>query len=400
MAKRDDVPGTGALGTRLLLALGLLSASGPLAMDFYLASLPAVQRALGTGPTAVQLTVTAFLLGLGIGQVAWGPVSDRYGRLRPLLAGATVSVLAAAVCVLAPNVQVLVGARFVQALAASAGAVTARAIIADLAEGRTAARAMSLMTSVNSIAPVVAPLVGGALAGRVSWRGILAVVMLAMGAQLLAVVTTVRETLPAARRQSAVRYRQTLRLLACPAFRGHALTSMFAFGAVMAYISSSSFVYQRVIGTSSLVYGVGFALNASGMIAGGLVSARLAGRGVPPARMVARALPVLAVAAFAALVVAVTGPAWLLTGPFLVVLGAMGFVMGNTAALALAAARPIAGSASAVLGGLNFLFGGLASALGGLAGGGSAVPVCAVMAFSAACAGISFALTRGREVFT
>lgn len=384
------------IGPGLLAALGLLSAASPLAMDFYLASLPAAQASLHTSATSVQLTVTVFLVGIGCGQLFWGPVSDRFGRRRPLLLGCAVSVVAAVVAALAPTVYVLVAARLVQALAVSAAPVMSRAVIADLAQGPAAARAMSLMLTVNSVAPVVAPVFGGVLAGAgVSWRIVLAVVVVAMAAQLLAAVLVVPESLSAARRTTALRFGHVPVLLRRPAFIGYALTSMFAFGVVMAYISSSSFVYQRVIGTSGTLYGLGFAVNATGMIAGGLLSARAVRRGAEPASVISRALPVLAVCGLLVLLVAASpAPKACLAVPFLAMQVAMGFVMGNSAALAIGAAREIAGSASGVVGALNFLFGGAVSALGGLAESGTAVPVGIVMAASGLAACLAFALTH------
>ncbi|MCL2540998.1 MAG: multidrug effflux MFS transporter [Nocardioidaceae bacterium] len=383
------------LGLRLLLVLGLLSAAGPLAMDFYLASLPGAQVALQTSPTAVQLTVTGFLIGLGIGQLGWGPVSDRFGRRTPLLVGCSVAVLASVAAVAAPSVGFLIAARFVQALAASAGVVMSRAVIADRLVGQGAARAMSLMMTINSVAPVVAPLVGGALAGAgVPWRAVLGVVLATMVVQLVTAALVVEESLPAARRTTRLRLAHIGPLLRRPAFVGYSLTSMFTFGTGMAYISSSSFVYQRVIGSSAVVYGVAFALNASGMIVAGLVSARAIHRGVTAHRLVALALPVLLVSSAIVLAIAATPtPKWPMTFAFLAMQTAMGFVMGNCAALAIGAAREVAGSASGVLGSLNFLFGGAVSSLGGLAGSGTAVPLGIVMTGSALGAASAFAWT-------
>ena len=399
MTTRIDQKAEQDVGLPLLLALGLLSAGGPLAMDFYLASLPDAQAALGTSSTAIQLTVTGFLLGLGVGQLGWGPVSDRFGRRVPLLIGCVVSVLASAAAVLAPSVDFLIGARFVQALAASAGMVMSRAVIADRLVGHAAARSMSLMMTINSVAPVVAPLVGGVLASAgVAWRAVLAVVLAAMILQLLAAALLVPESLPVPRRTPRLQFAHIGPLLRRPAFVGYALTSMFAFGTGMAYISSSSFVYQSVIGTSAVVYGVAFALNASGMIAAGLISARAVHRGVTPRRLVALAVPALVLASVAALLVAATPmPKWLLTIAFLVMQTSMGFVMGNCAALAIGAAREVAGSASGVLGALNFLFGGVVSSLGGIAGSGTAVPLGIVMTVSALGALGAFVLTSRRE---
>lgn len=394
----DEIEAEGSIGVGLLMALGLLSAAGPLAMDFYLASLPDVETSLHTSATLTQFTITAFLLGLGGGQLLWGPVSDRYGRRRPLLIGCVISLIASLGAVLAPSIGLLIAARFLQALGASAGVTMSRAVIADRARGRAAAHAMSVMMSITSVAPVVAPLVGGVLASAgVSWRWVLTVVLVAMVAQLIAALAVVDESLPVARRSTRIEFVHLGKLLRRHEFIWYAVTAMFGFGAFMAYVSSSSFVYQRVIGTSGAVYGVGFAVNACGMISASLISARLIRRGADPARIVARSLPVMLSAALLVLVIAATpAPKALLALAFLTAATAMGFMMGNTAALAIGAAREVAGSASGVLGASNFLFGGLVSSLGGLAGSGTAVPLGIVMAASAVGAIVSFGLVRRR----
>jgi len=384
------------LGPRLLLALGLLSAAGPIAMDFYMASLPDVQDTFHSSATSAELTLTGFLIGLGLGQLCWGPLTDRFGRRGPLLAGSVVALLASLMAALAPSIEVLVVARFVQALAAACGVVVSRAVIADRLTGPAAAHAMSLMMTINSVAPVVAPLVGGVLASaNVSWRVVLGVVCGVMALQLLAAFTTIRESLPPERRTASVRVAPFGHVLRKPAFVGYGLTQMFGFAALMAYISSSSFVYQRVIGTSGLVYGLVFALNATGMIVAGLLSARLVRRGFPPARIVAWALPGLLACALLALLIAATSiPHGLLTVAFLGTQVAMGFVMGNAIALAIDAAREYAGVASGVVGAAMFLLGGALSPLGGAAGGGTAVPLGFVMVASALCACVSFGWVR------
>lgn len=384
-----------ALGLRLLLVLSLLAATAPLSVDFYLASFPEVRASLDTDATHVQLTLTGFLLGLGIGQVAWGPISDRYGRLRPLLVGAGVGAVAAAGAALAPTIEILIAARFVQALAGAAGIVICRAVIADLLEGYAAARAMSLMLTINSVAPIVAPVVGGALAGHVPWRGVLGIIVGVMLVQLLGIATTIRESLPPQRRTPRVQYAYIPRLLARPAYLGYTVTSMFAFGAMMAYISSSSFIYQTVIGTSGLVYGLCFAANAVGLMFGGAMSARLARREVHPARTVSRFLPVIVACAVLLLLIAASDVTkWLLLAPLWFVVTSVGFVVGNVQTLAIEQGRDVAGAASAVVGGLTFLFAGVVSPLGGIGGGDTAVPFALVMLCSAALGLGVFALTR------
>ena len=162
-SRHGTVPG---LSAGLLITLALLSAVAPFATDLYLPAFPAMVADLHTSPTAVQLTLTAFLLGLASGQLVFGPLSDRFGRVKPLVIGAAVCVLASLAAVLAPSIEVLVAARFAQGLTGAAGMVIGRAIISDLATGRAAARAFSLMMIVAGVAPIVAPLAGGFLTGK------------------------------------------------------------------------------------------------------------------------------------------------------------------------------------------------------------------------------------------
>ncbi len=188
--------------TPLLLVLGLLSAVAPFATDLYLPAFPQMTTELSASATTVQLTLTAFLVGVTAGQLVFGPLSDRFGRVPPLLAGAVLCVLASAAAVLAPNVGVLVVARLLQGLGGAAGMVIGRAVISDLATGRPAARAFSLMMIVGGVAPVVAPLLGGLLTGPIGWRGLLAIVLGLSVVMLVAVLAVVRETHLRARRDA------------------------------------------------------------------------------------------------------------------------------------------------------------------------------------------------------
>lgn len=382
------------LGPRLLFALALLSATAPIATDLYLPSFLEVKDALHTDATQVQLTLTAFLVGVAVGQVVWGPVSDRFGRRSPLLVGSVAAVLAGIVVVAAPTIEVLIAARFVQAFAAAAGMVIARAIIADLLRGFAGARSMTLMMTIQSLAPVIAPIIGGVLAGNVSWRGVLGVILGATVLQLVFAVTSVPDTLPVERRTRRVGFGDLLGTFGRPAFLAYVLTQAFAFGALMAYISSSSFVYQRVLGASTVIYGLAFAVNALGMTAAGLVAARLSRRHVHPATTIGVAMPVLVVASAGVLVAAVSPTKILLVVPLFIATTSVGFVMGNSAALAMEHTRDAAGAGSAILGGLMFLIGGALSPLGGLAGDDTAVPMGIVMCSSAVLALACFVVAR------
>ena len=347
------------IGWPLLLVLASLAAVAPVATDLYLPGFPAIGDDLGADASGVQLTLTAFLVGMAFGQLVMGPLSDRYGRRRPLLASAAVCVLAGVVCAVAPTLPVLVAARLVQGLAGAGGMVIGRAVIVDLVTGRAAARAFTLMITVGGVAPVLAPLVGGLLAGPVGWRGMLWTVVALCLVMLLGVLFVVAETHPAAvrseRRTSWLGGIRTV--LTTRAFRRPVAVFALSFAVMMAYISSSPFLYQNVVGLSEVGYGVAFGLNAAGLIGTGWVVSHLVDRW-PPRTMVRTAVAVQLTGTAAFLLLAVTdAPAWLLPVPVFVAVASNGAIMGNSAALAMAEVRPVAGTGSAVLGFSQFALG-------------------------------------------
>ena len=386
----------------LLVTLALLSAVAPFATDLYLPAFPTMVTDLDTTATAVQLTLTAFLLGLAAGQLLFGPLSDRYGRVRPLIAGAIVCVLASAATVFAPTVEALIGARFVQGVAGAAGMVIGRAVIADLATGKAAARAFSLMMIVGGVAPVVAPLAGGFLVGPVGWRGALAVILALSALMLVAVLVIVRETHTEQRRAEMRSARSTLgsplRDLLRRAYLGHVVAFCGAFATMMAYISASPFIYQSMMGLSAGQYGAMFGLNALALVGASAVSARLTQR-LDPRRVAATGLAAIVVATVSLLILASldVSPGWLAL-PLLVTVGSMGLVFGNTTALALSAAPRAAGMASAVLGATQFGLAAAVSPLVSIAGEDTAVPAAIVMVCAAALAVVGFATARRQPI--
>lgn len=294
------------ISIRLLILLAFIAATSPLATDLYLASFPAIQRSFDTTPMMVQLTLTAYLIGVSIGQPIWGPMSDRYGRRVPLLISNALTVASSVVVALAPTVEILIGARFIQALSAASGMVLARAMVSDIARSYAAVRALSLMMTVHGAVPIVAPALGGLMATFMPWRGVLVVLAAIVALQLVAALTLLPETLPRDRRTNRLRYGDLGRVLGRPAFLTYALTLALAMSSVMAYISSSSFVYQEVLGLSPLVFGLSFAVNATGMAIAGLFSASLARRRVHPARTVAFGLAGMIVSCLLVLTVAMS----------------------------------------------------------------------------------------------
>lgn len=386
--------------TALLLVLGLLSAVAPFATDLYLPAFPEMTTELQTSATTVQLTLTAFLVGVTVGQLVFGPLSDRFGRLPPLVAGAVLCVLASAAAVFAPSIGVLVAARLLQGLGGAAGMVISRAVISDLATGKPAARAFSLMMIVGGVAPVVAPLLGGLLTGPIGWRGLLTIVLGLSVVMLVAVLAVIRETHLRSRRDELRAERQAtgspLRALRSRTFLGYTAVFGFAFAVMMAYISASPFLYQEMIGFGTVEYGIAFGINALALMGVSILSAKLTERHSVRGVLSLGIVLVLASTVAFALLVATSAPVITLAVPLFTAVGSLGLVLGNATALALGAVPSAAGSASAVLGALQFGLAALVSPLVSIGGSATAAPLAIVMLAAAVVAVIALLAARGR----
>ena len=386
----------GILGrARLLLTLGVLSAFGPLSIDMYLPALPALGRDLRASAAQTQLTLSACLLGLALGQLLAGPLSDALGRRRPLLVGVAAYTAASLLCVVAPSVGALILLRFVQGLAGAAGIVIARAIVRDLHAGLAAARYFSLLMLVNGMAPILAPILGGQLLRLTSWRGVFVALAVIGALLLLAVATGLRETLPRADRHTGglPATLGTFRQLAADRlFAAYALSSGLAFAAMFAYISGSPFVLEGHYGVSPQLFSLIFAANALGLVAASGLNGRLVGR-VPLRRLLLGGLAGTALGGMALLtaVLAGTGPAGVLPSHFVVV-ASQGIVLPNATTLALSGHPRTAGSASALLGVLQYAIGAAAAPLVGLGGTATALPMGTVIAALGTTALATFAL--------
>ncbi|MGV9317643.1 multidrug effflux MFS transporter [Streptomyces sp. NPDC003660] len=384
-------------GVLVTFLLGALTATTPLAMDMYLPSLPEVTRTLHAPAATVQLTLTACLAGMALGQLVVGPMSDRWGRRRPLLTGLAVYLVATALCALAPTVETLVAFRLAQGLAGAAGIVIARAVVRDLYDGVAMARFFSTLMLISGVAPIVAPLIGGQILRVTDWRGVF-VVLTGIGAVLTALVwLRLPETLPPAERHRGG-VKESLRtmrgLLADLPFTGFLLTGGFAFAALFAYVSASPFVVQEVYGASPQTFSLLFGLNSVGLVIAGQINGKLLVGRVRLDRVLGCGLAVIVLAASALLLMAtgVFGEVGLapVAAALFVLMSAMGFTMPNTQALALLRTRHAAGSASALLGTTSFLIGAVASPLVGIAGEGTAVPMAVVQLAAALVAGACF----------
>ncbi|OLZ69355.1 Bcr/CflA family drug resistance efflux transporter [Streptomyces sp. IMTB 2501] len=384
-------------GLLVTLVLGGLTATPPLAMDMYLPSLPEVTRSLHAPAATVQLTLTACLLGMALGQLVVGPMSDRWGRRRPLLAGLAVYLLATALCALAPNVETLVAFRLAQGLAGSAGIVIARAVVRDLYDGVAMARFFSTLMLISGVAPIVAPLIGGQILRVTDWRGVF-VVLTVIGVLLAALVwLRLPETLPPADRHAGgagTALRAMRGLLADLPFTGYMLAGGFAFAALFAYISASPFVIQEIYGASPQTFSLLFGLNSVGLVVAGQVNGKLLVGRVALDKVLACGLSVIVLAATALLLMSTgalgeTGLAPVAAALF-VLMSAMGITLPNAQSLALLRTRHAAGSASALLGTTSFLVGAVASPLVGVAGEHTAVPMAVVQLAGALVAAACF----------
>ncbi|MFE7190927.1 multidrug effflux MFS transporter [Kitasatospora sp. NPDC057595] len=388
----------GASGRATIGVLGGLVALGPLTTDLYLPGLPAIADDFGAEPAAVQLTLTFSMFGVAAGQLIFGPLSDRFGRRPPLLVGLVLYTLASLVCVVAPNLPVLIAARFVQGAAGAAGLVIGRAVARDRFEGVAMIRFLASITLISGLAPILAPLFGAQLLRVTSWRGTFGA-LVALGL-LLALVAfgALRETLPASARRGgglAATLRTMGGLLRDVPFLGLLLTSTFAFGALFGYISGSSVVLQHVYHVSPQTYSLLFGLNSVAIVASTQVNGRiLAPRFAAATLMRAGLMTLIAAGVVLFLVTAVwDGGLIAVCGSLFVMMAGLGVVLPNSAARALSLVSPqAAGSASALLGTANFLCGAVVAPLSSLGGNPSAVLLAVVVLSCAVLAAASYLL--------
>jgi len=389
MAVAPDVPTRGLTAAEatappvrtwsVVLLLGSLFALGPLSIDMYLPALPALTSDLSASPSQVQLTLTGVLLGLGVGQLVIGPLSDAYGRRRPLIAGIAVHVVTSLLCALAPSIAVLGVLRVAQGAGAAAASVVAMAVVRDLFTGSAAAGVLSRLIMVMGLAPVLAPSLGGAVLEVGTWRTVF-VALAGLGVLLAGVaVVGLRETLPAERR-AVTGLRSTLHgygvLLRDRTFVGLMLVAGLTMAAVFAYVSGASFVLQDGFGLGEQTFALVFGLGAIGLIAASQANVGLLRR-FEPSVILSTALAVGAVAGAALLAAALTGLGGMLgiLVPLWVVLAVVALCGPNATAVAMSRHGSRAGAAAALLGATQFGIGAVVAPLTGLGEAGSAVPM-------------------------
>ncbi|WP_444814936.1 multidrug effflux MFS transporter [Variovorax brevis] len=379
---------------RIALVLGLLSAIGPFAIDMYLPALPDIGNSLHANIGEVQMSLTAFFIALGIGQLLYGPVSDMVGRKPPLYFGLLLFAGASVGCALAGDIHTLIPFRFLQGLGAAAGMAIPRAVVRDLHTGTDAARLMSLLMLVFSVSPILAPLAGSAVIAFTGWRGVFWAVTLASVAGLVLTGVFLKETRTAeARLESSLgsALRSYGVLLRDPHYLGLVFIGSFAMGGFFVYLANSSFVFIDHYGLTPTQYSVAFGVNAAAFIGASQFTGAL-GERIGLVAMVQRAVLACCLVMLALLGYFVAGGDRLevLIGLYFIASAFMGLVIPTTAVLALEKHGVIAGTASALMGTLQMLTGAVMMGIVGFFTTGTPL---AMVAGIAAGVGISLALT-------
>lgn len=371
------------MNLRTLLILGALCAFGPLAIDFYLPSFPTLAQQFATDVEHIQLSLAAYFVGIAIGQLFYGPLADRFGRRVPLLVGVALFALGSLACAIAPSLEWLIAARFVQALGGCAGMVITRAVVRDLCDPLASAKVFSQLVLVMGLAPILAPLGGGLLLNTLGWPWIFHSLAIFATLCLMAVLRWLPETrpqeLPPAPLSGA--FGQYRALLGNAPFMGYSLAGGVAMAGMFAYIAGSPFVFIELYGVPAEHYGWLFGSNAAGFVIMAQVNARLVRAG-GPAVWLRRVVLVYLSSGLCLLALAWWRPEqlWPLLVPLFICVASLGCLLPNATACAMAGQGRHAGSASGLLGSMQFTVAASASALVAFLHDGSAVPMALVIA--------------------
>ncbi|KIL50962.1 MFS transporter [Jeotgalibacillus campisalis] len=381
--------------------LGTLGALGPLTIDMYLPAFPMIAAELHTSASAVQLSLTACLLGLGLGQLVMGPLSDVHGRKKPLIIGLIAFLLASLLISFSPNIYFLIGARFLQGFSAAAGIVISRAIVRDVYSGRELTKFFSLLMLISNLAPILAPIAGSGVLLFTNWQGVF--ILLAVIGLVLASTIFIRfeETLPAEDRVPS-NIGQTMKnfksLLTDRQFAGYALAQGLMIAGVFAYVSGTPFVYQNVYGVSPQQFSLLFGMNGFGLIIGTQLVGRLTHVISEKTFLLIGLSQAFIVSTALVIAVLLNGPFISLAIPLFFFVMSIGIVSTSSFSLAMQTQGHIAGSASALLGLLPFLLGSITAPLVGIAGEQTAVPMGVIMFTTSSLALLSyFGLARRGE---
>lgn len=375
-------------GFLLIVYLGMLTALAPLSTDMYLPALPELSAEFGISASLAQASLTMTMVGMALGQVVGGPVSDAMGRKRPLFGGVLVFTAASLACVFAEDVYHFLGFRFLQGFAGAFGIVIARAVARDMKEGPELMKYFAILMMVNGLAPILAPVLGGQILLFTTWRGVFEALVV-IGAVMLFMTASFKESLPAERRSDSflASFQSFPILMRDRYFRGHCLAQCFVFGAFFSYLAGSAFLFQNVYGLSAQGYSLIFGSIGAGTLFVGMIPAKLAGtvREVTMMKwsiLVPTVGSVLLLAGFL-----LDAPIWYTIPLLFVTVTPISVLGASSVALALARQGKMSGSASALLGFFSMILGGVCMPLSGIAGDHTAVPMGILMV-----AGYSLAL--------
>lgn len=367
--------------TLLTIFLGMLAAIAPLSTDMYLPALPEMMEDFGVMPSMIQMTLTASMAGMALGQIVAGPISDEKGRRKPLIIGMLIFAVSSLVCVFVKSIYVFLVFRFIQGCSGGAGIVIARAIARDVCKGPALTRFFSMLMLVNGLAPIIAPVIGGQILRFFEWEGVF-VLLTMIGVILTISAIVMTETLSMRRRVEGgvfVSLKGFKGLFNQTYFMGHCIMQCFGFAAFFAYISGSSFVFQNIYHVSPQIFSIIFGVNGIGLMLSGALTGRLAGR-VADWKILRTAL-----------YIAVVGSILLLAGfivhiPLLAVIVILFFTVSTLScmatssfSLAMQSQGRNAGSASALIGFFSMISGAVMAPVVGIAGSYTAIPMGIVM---------------------
>ncbi|MCB0645453.1 MAG: multidrug effflux MFS transporter [Saprospiraceae bacterium] len=373
--------------TLIIIILGLLSAIGPFSIDSYLPGFPSIARDLDITVEKVSYSLSAFFIGISIGQLLYGPLLDRFGRKKPLMIGLVVYILGSLGCMMASTIEALIAFRFIQALGGCVGMVAPRAMVRDAYPVKESARIFSALILVIGISPLIAPTIGSVLVEHFGWHSVFLFQTIFVGVLLVAVVFFLAETKADDPNHSLLPKAVTtvfLKVLFQRSFLTYAFTAAFMAGGLYAYISGSPYVFMELFGMSEWAYGLMFAALAAGLIGSSQLN-RLLLKTYSPEKIFNISVIAQTCFGLSLFVLSWAGMLELRSACLLIFLylSCQGFTFPNASALALAPFAKEAGSASALLGAIQMGIGAFAAALVGFLGNGSSMPMTGVMALFA-----------------
>ena len=347
-----------------ILILGLLTAFGPLSIDMYLPALPEIAQNFSVPLSSVQLSLASFLVGIALGQIFYGPITDRFGRKKPLYVGLVIYLLASLACATTFNVYGLIVYRFMQALGACAGMVITRAIVRDLYRSHESARVFSMLMLIMGVAPILAPVLGGLFTSLFGWRSIFWTLSIVSLVSLICVWKFLPEThKPDTKYGLKDIFKNYLEVLRDRHFTGYTLAMSFVYSGMFAYITGSSFVFISHYGLTPREYAWVFGSNAFGLIAFSQVNGRIL-KYLSPSEILKRSIPFVGIFGLMVFCVgAFNGPLWAMCLTLFLFISTMGLIAPNSSACALANQGKHAGSASAMMGTIQFTVASIASAM-------------------------------------